>query len=91
MSNFAHLSGKRTLAEWLPATLEVLEIVGYEQDSDPMANQILEVIEKREQLLPNLRVLSGIEEKIENGQEFYGHQDDFVRSDASSDEENAEV
>lgn len=70
-SRFAELSGKKSLGEWLPASLEELEIVGYRpQESELIMKQVTEVVQQREKLLPNLKVLKGVEEYIESGKEL---------------------
>jgi len=75
-SRFAVLSGKKTLAEWLPAGLEELELVGYDPDESPFMNdEVTEVVQQREKLLPKLKVLKGVEEYIENGFELADEED----------------
>ena len=87
---FAELSGKKTLAEWLPASLIELELVGYKpQASDILWEQVTEVVREREKLLPNLKVLKGIEECIENGKEL-DDEGDYVASAESADEDASE-
>jgi hypothetical protein len=78
---FAKLSGK-TLVEWFPATLEELEIVGYRHTE---TGEMAELIQRREELLPKLKVLRGIEEYIESGQQLR-REDDYVASAGSDDE-----
>jgi hypothetical protein len=82
-SRFAALSGKKTLAEWLSADLRELEIVGYRpQESDVITNQVTELLQRREELFPNLVVLKGVDEYIENGEEL-ADEDDYISSDGS--------
>jgi hypothetical protein len=89
-SRFAELSGKKTLAEWLPASLKELEFVGYRpQESDVITQQVTEAVQLRQKLLPNLEVLKGVEEYIENGKEL-DKEDDYITSDDSVDENAAE-
>ena len=89
-SRFVELSGKYTLAEWLPTGLEELEIVGYRpQESSIITKQVTEVVQQREKLLPNLKVLKGVEEYIENGKEL-DDEEDYVASDESVEENAAE-
>ena len=78
---FAELSGK-TLAEWFPATLRELEIVGYRHSE---TGELAELVRRREELLPNLKVLRGVEEYIECGDQLRS-EDDYVTSAASDDE-----
>ncbi|KAG4436311.1 hypothetical protein IFR05_008205 [Cadophora sp. M221] len=84
---FAELSGKKTLTEWLPPSLEELEIVGYRHDEE---GEMAEVVRRREEILPNLRVLKGVDEYIENGKELVS-EDDYVASAASDDEDRVDV
>lgn len=89
-SRFAELSGKKTLAEWLPTGLEELEIVGYRpQQSSVITEQVTEVVQRRETLLPNLKVLTGVEEYIENGKAL-DNEDCYEPSDESTEESAAE-
>ncbi|KAH6713260.1 hypothetical protein BKA61DRAFT_608808 [Leptodontidium sp. MPI-SDFR-AT-0119] len=83
---FAELSGKKTLAEWLPSSLEELEVVGYRHHED---GEMAEVVRRREELLPNLKALSGVDEYIENGKEL-ACEDDYVASAGSDDEDHAD-
>ena len=78
---FAELSGK-TLAEWFPATLRELEIVGYRHSE---TGELAELVRRREESLPNLKVLRGVEEYIECGDQLRS-EDDYVTSAASDDE-----
>lgn len=86
-SRFAEISGKKTLAEWLPASLTELELVGYKpQASDLIREQVTEVVREREKLLPSLKVLKGIEEFIENGKEL-DDEEDYEASENSANED----
>jgi hypothetical protein len=79
-SIFTELSGKKSLAEWLPASLEKLQIVGYRpQESTIVTQQIEKVVQQREELLPNLKIFEGVEEYIECGKELL-NEDDYVES-----------
>ena len=78
---FAELCGK-TLAEWFPATLEELEIVGYRHSE---TGEMAEVVRRQEELLPKLQLLRGIEDYIECGDQLRS-EDDYVTSVASDDE-----
>lgn len=87
---FVELSGKETLAAWLPTGLKELEIVGYRpQESDDITNQVTELVQQREKLLPDLEVLNGVEEYIENGEEL-DDEEDYIASDESDEEDSAE-
>ncbi|KAH7350722.1 hypothetical protein BKA65DRAFT_582727 [Rhexocercosporidium sp. MPI-PUGE-AT-0058] len=80
---FVELSGKKILAEWLPPSLEELEIVGYKHhDQDEMT----EVLQRREDHLPNLKVLKGVDEYIEHAKEL-ACEDEYVASAGSADED----
>lgn len=75
-SRFTKLSGKQSLAEWLPASLEELELVGYGPQTPPdLIRQVTEVVEQRETRLANLKTLTGVDEYIENGQELADEED----------------
>ena len=87
VSRLVKLSGKKSLAEWLPASLEELVLVGHRPQASGTSRdkQVVEVIERRETLLPNLKMFQGIEEYIENGEELE-NEDDYAASDASAEE-----
>ena len=90
-SRFVELSGKKTLAEWLPTGLKELEIVGYSpQESSVITQQVTEVVQQREKLLPNLEALNGVDKYIENGKGL-DNEEDYVASDESVEENAAEV
>lgn len=83
---FVEISGKQTLADWLPASLEELVIVGYRHHE---TGAMAEVVRRREELFPNLRVLKGIEEYIEVGKELE-NEDDYVDSEAEAEETDSD-
>jgi hypothetical protein len=44
-SRFVELSGKKTLAEWLPASLEEFEIVGFRPGVSGVITEMTEVVQ----------------------------------------------
>lgn len=78
---FANLSGKATLAEWLPASLKELEIVGYGLHLPHITtDQVVEVVRRRETILPNLKILKGVDEHILK-RNMLAHEDEHKASD----------
>jgi hypothetical protein len=71
--------------------LKELEIVGYKpQESDIITRQVIEVVQQRENLLPNLNVLKGVEEYIENGKEL-DDEEDYIPSDEDDEDATEEI
>lgn len=88
VSKLMELSGKKSLAEWLPSSLEELEFVDYQpHDTTDIINQVKDVVERWETLLPALKVLKGIEEYIKSGMELED-EEDYVPSDNSADDDS---
>lgn len=85
---FTRLSGK-TLAEWLPASLEELEFVGYQKPEGDSGDEVTKIVQRREELLPNLKMLNGVDQYIENGKEL-DNEEDYVGSDEEVEEDDSE-
>lgn len=63
---------------WEPTSLEELVIVGGPKIPVPMKQQLTEVDQQRERLLPNLKTLKGVEEPLESGQELEDEGDTYL-------------